>query len=357
MKNLATTAALLASTASAAFAGGIERTDQSVLFMFEEGKHAELSIGVVNPTVSGHISAAPSVVSGDMAKTYTQGAFSYKQQFGDNLHLGVKIDRPYGASVEYPLAAGYPYAGSTADLSVNALTAVARYELESNISLLGGIRVQQARGEVGIPALGGYTMTTSKETDTGYLLGVAWERPDIAARVALTYNSEITHAFSTVEMGALPGSFDTTTPQSVNLEFQTGIAADTLLFGSVRWVDWTKFNISPSLVPNLVDYDDDTISYSLGIGRKFTETWSGALTLGYEAGTGGYSGNLGPTDGSTSIGLAAIYSQDAMKVTFGVRYVKIGDANTDLDPGAGVTESTFSGNSAIAAGIRIGYSF
>jgi len=41
------------------------------------------------------------------------------------------------------------------------------------------------------------------------------------------------------------------TPQSVNLEFQTGIAKVTLLFGSVRWVDWTAFNIFPADFPDV----------------------------------------------------------------------------------------------------------
>ena len=35
------------------------------------------------------------------------------------------------------------------------------------------------------------------------------------------------------------------TPNSWNLEFQTGIDPNTLVFGSIRWVDWSNFRVDP----------------------------------------------------------------------------------------------------------------
>ena len=40
---------------------------------------------------------------------------------------------------------------------------------------------------------------------------------------------------------------DVETPQSVQLDFQTGVAPKTLVFGYVRWVDWTEFDVTPPL--------------------------------------------------------------------------------------------------------------
>jgi long-chain fatty acid transport protein len=143
-------------------------------------------------------------------------------------------------------------------------------------------------------------------------------------------------------------------PQSVNIEFQTGIAKDTLLFGSIRWVDWSEFVIDPPNYPlpiPLVSYPEDRITYNLGIGRRFNETWSGAVTLGYERSDGQITGNLGPTDGFASIGLAATYTSGNVKVTGGVRYVDVGDATTNVVGGS------FSGNSGVGLGIRVGYTF
>lgn len=362
MKRIATSAALLAATAGTTYAGGIERATDSVLFMFEEGNYAEFEYGTADPKVSGHLDAAPTVKSGDMTPRFSTMALAYKRQLNANWSLGFRLSQPHGADVKYPSAAtaGYPIGGSTAELDINALTAIVRYETSSNISVFGGLRIQQARGEVDLYSGGAqaYTMTTSKETDYGYLLGAAWERPDIAARVALTYHSSITHDLNSTEMGVIDGTFATTTPQSINLEFQTGIAENTLLFGNIRWAEWSEFEINPPVYdatfPSaLVSYDSDVMTYKLGIGRKFTDNWSGALTVGYEKSDGGYVGNLGPTDGFRSVGLAASYTQDAVKVTFGVSYVDIGDAATEIGP----YTTTFSDNSAIAGGVRIGYSF
>ena len=188
-----------------------------------------------------------------------------------------------------------------------------------------------------------------------------------------------------MEASLLTGGLDvasTTTvnsPQSVNLDFQSGVAKDTLVFGSVRWANWSAFEIAPTnylAAPSnvyrdaLVSYQDDTFTYTLGVGRKFNETWSGAVFVSHETGKGGYSGNLGPTDGSTAIGVAANYKRDNMKITAGVRYVMIGDAETEIPAavvigGGGAcsssgdcgTFSNFRDNHAIAFGLRVGFSF
>ncbi|MFZ1347253.1 MAG: hypothetical protein WAS32_10040, partial [Tabrizicola sp.] len=221
-----------------------------------------------------------------------------------------------------------------------------------------GLRYETVHGEVSLPSIpGGYTLNTNHDSELGYVVGVAWEKPEIAARVALTYNSAITHTLDATETGLLAGTsnFDTEVPQSVNLEFQTGIAKDTLLFGSIRWQEWTAFIIDPDgyIPPDpLVDYASDRVTYNLGIGRRFNENWAGAVTLGYEKTDGKPTGNLGPTDGMISIGLAATYTMDNMKITGGIRYVEIGDATTK-PPISGV----FTGNSGVGVGVKIGYTF
>jgi hypothetical protein len=53
-----------------------------------------------------------------------------------------------------------------------------------------------------------------------------------------------------------------------------------------------------------------------------------------------------------SIGLAATYTMDNMKISGGVRYVEIGDATTK-PPISG----NFTGNSGVGVGIKIGYTF
>nr|WP_092078026.1 outer membrane protein transport protein [Poseidonocella sedimentorum] len=373
-----------------ASAGGIDRSGQSIGLIFEEGNYAQLSFGSVSPDVSGaQVIAVPTLAgvipagseSGNMSGSYTQFSLGFKQAYDNGLEMAFILDQPFGADVEYPDDETYFAAGSTAELSSTAITGIVKYSLPNNVSVFGGLRYQSLEAKAYIPfvtASAGptagvpYEVDGEKDWGLGYLLGVAYERPDIALRVALTYNSAIDHEIDTYETSALnPGGLDTvtdvSTPQSLNLEFQSGIAADTLLFGSVRWVDWSEFDISPQDYDALLDfsrgagdyslvsYDDDTTSYSLGLGRRINETWSAAVTVGYEASAGGFASNLGPTDGRTSIGLAATYTDGPMKITGGVSYVRIGDAETTLDGTSQATE--FDDNSAIGWGLRIGYAF
>jgi long-chain fatty acid transport protein len=158
-------------------------------------------------------------------------------------------------------------------------------------------------------------------------------------------------------------TFSSEIPQSLTLEGQTGIAADTLLFGSIRWVQWSNFDISPTNYgistggSSLVEYEDDVITYNLGVGRRFSDQWSGAVTAGYEASNGGFAGNLGPTDGSTSLGVAGTYTMGDIRITGGVRHIWIGDAETQAPGAPGMALGSFEDNSAWALGLRVAYNF
>lgn len=366
MGKILLSASFLAMGAGVALAGGVDRSGQSLGFMFEKGGYAEFSIGRVAPDVSGVATAfspTPGGASGDMASDYSTMSFALKQDLNEHLSIGATVDQPFGANVSYPTL-GYYAAGSLAKLSSQAVTGVAKYRFDNNVSVLGGVRIQKFEADAAIPFVAQYNGNSDPDVGYGYVFGVAYEKPEIALRVALTYNSKIKHELDTKEAlfnggFPLPDSVTTVeTPASVNLEFQSGVAANTLVFGSVRWVDWSNFVIDPAGYPPttpIVSYDSDTISYSLGVGRKFNENWSGAVTLGYEGATGGFASNLGPTDGYKSIGVGATYTKEAMKVAFGVRYVDIGDAQTTLV--GGLPSANFSGNHALGYGVRVSFSF
>jgi long-chain fatty acid transport protein len=360
---MAASAAILAATAVAS-AGGVERSSQSVGILFEEGTYAEVGLSFVDPDVSG-VSSATTFSSGDVAPSFSNLSLSYRQDLTDQLSLGVILDNHIGADVFYPLGTGYPIAGSNAMVDGQAFTALLRYEITERFSAYGGLRISQVEGQVSLPFANAYTLNADGGTELGYVLGVAYEIPDIALRVALTYNSAIDHTFAATESftgSPTTGSttFETTIPQSVNLEFQTGVAADTLVFGSIRWVDWSEFDITPSdfttyigTGKSLVDYDSDTTTYTLGLGRRFNENWAGAVSAVYETAMGGVSTNLGPTDGRTALGVGLTWENGQVKISGGVQYSWIGDTTTV--PAAGV--GTFIDNTSIAAGVRIGYQF
>jgi long-chain fatty acid transport protein len=335
---------------TAAHAGGIDRSGQSITPLFEAGNYAELSFGSVNPTVKGVFThpLAGALPSGDVAPSYTLLGLALKLDLNDRLSLGLIIDAPFGADVNYATA-GYPLVTTNATVDTTALSFIGRYKLNDAFSVHAGVRSITASG-VFDPA-GPYASTYSAGTDTGYLVGVAYEKPEIALRVALTYASATDFA-----LDGTVGDLTATMPQSVNLDVQSGIAANTLLFGSVRWADWSSATIDDTLAGNLVDYTNDTVTYSLGVGRKFSDSFSGAVTLGYEAGDGLPASNLSPTDGFFSIGLGGTYTKGNMKISGGVRYVQIGDTVTEAS-GAFPGGSVFKDNTAVGLGLKVAFTF
>jgi len=360
----AVAASLLASTA---LAGGVERSAFSTRVLFEEGRYAELSFGYVSPSVSGTATpGAGGADSEDMSPGYLQYGAAFRDDLSDRLSYAIIFDRPYGADVDYATGTGYFAQGSTASLRSNAITALLKYTTPQNISVYGGLRAQTLEAEAVVPFVNNYSATGATDEGFGYLVGVAYERPEIALRVALTYISSIAHELATTESTAALGADRTSTtnvntPQQVNLEFQSGVAEDTLVFGSVRWVDWTSFDISPDDYAtvtgggSLVSYDDDTVTYSLGVGRRLSDAWSVSASASYEPSTGGFASNLGPTDGNTTITLGAQHTQGNVTITGGLSYAMIGDAQTTLN--GTDAASDFTGNNAIGAGIRVGVSF
>ena len=352
--------ALLASTAIVQ-AGGIDRSGQSINALFESGRYAEFSFGHISPDTSGtSVAGLGSRDSGNATESYMQFGAAYKADINDKLSYAIIYDQPFGADVDYPTGTGYYAQGAQADLDAHALTGLLRYRMNENFSVHGGLRVQTIEATAAVPFVGGYTVNGERDTGVGYVAGVAYERPDIAMRVALTYNSSIDHDVDTTEFGAAMSTTEIETPQSVNLDFQTGIAADTLLFGGIRWVDWSSFDITPAQYQgatggSLVSYDDDVFTYSLGVGRRLNDNWSVSASVGYEKSNGGFASNLGPTDGNKSLALAAVYTRDNMKITTGVRYVNSGDAETTLN---GVNASgEFEDNDALAFGVKVGFTF
>lgn len=362
---LLASAALLA--AQTAVAGGIDRSGHTVGVIFEEGNYVEFSFKSVAPKVTGvgaATSPTPGAASGNVSPSYGLFGTALKFAVTDKLDAALIFDQPFGAEVNYP-ASAYFATGANASLTSTALTGVLRYKFTDRFSIIGGLRSQDLKAGAAVPFVAGYTAAGAGDQAAGYLIGAAYERPEIAMRVALTYNSAIEHSLATFETSALlPGGATSPTtietPQSINLDFQTGIAPKTLLFGSVRWAEWSKFDISPAHYAaltggaSLVSFSDDRITYTLGLGRQLNETWSIAGTFTHEAQVGGFASNLSPTDGYTSVGVGVTYRNDNMKLQAGVSHTWIGDATTGL---FGVAAGEFADNTALGFGMKVGFSF
>ena len=272
MKHLLSTGAALLLTTSVVSAGGLDRGGNNYGVMFENGNYAELSFSSVTPEVSGTYNgplAAFGTDTGDMAEDYISFGVALKYAFNDQIDLGLFINQPYGANAAYSAGA---YTGLEAEWKSSQVAAVLKYQVNDNVSVYGGVRAITSEADIQIPSPGGvYTAQAASNTQFGYVVGGAYERPDIALRVALTYESGVTHDFDTAEqvngVAITPGTTtDIEIPQAVTLDFQTGIAADTLLFGSVRWAEWSVWEVRPAGYEGITGdrvtgLDSDTTTY------------------------------------------------------------------------------------------------
>lgn len=379
MKKTITAAAAVAVTATGAWAGGLDRSGQPIGIIFEKGNYAELSFASINPSVSGTDTfAAPGFAYNDVADKFTQFGGAIKYQFNDQISMSLIADQPFGSDLTYPgMAAATSLGGTHAIADSFALTALGRYKFNDRVSVHGGIRYQQIEGDITLSGLAygglnGYNVDLASADGIGYVIGGAYEIPEIALRVALTYNSEITHDMATTEtvMGfpVFGPSADTEikTPASINLDAQMGINPKTLAFGSIRYAKWSDLKISPTGFDAAVDPGtpgssisqlDDSLAISLGIGRKITDNFSASLTLGWErAGDDDLVSPLAPSNGNRSIALGGKYTMDNVTISGGVRYTKLGSAMPETGT-PDVARANFRDNDVVSIGMKVGFTF
>lgn len=374
MKRYLATSAALALAAGGAMASGLDRTGQPIGIIFEEGAYVEFSAATTSVDLSGNDRTAlnpAGSASGDVGERFNMFGAGYKRDISEQLSFALIFDQPWGVDVNYPVGGSALLGGTTAQADSNALTALLRYKFNERFSVHGGIRYQEIDGEINLAGAAytsigrQYNVRVNKDGAFGWVAGVAYEIPEIALRAALTYSSEIEHDFDlneTFATGATAAtSTKTKTPQSVNLDLQTGIAKDTLLFGGIRWAE---HSVTDLVVPglsglagrsvDLIDLDD-SITYTLGMGRKFNENWSASLALIYADVDGDQNVSpLAPTHGYEAIRLGVQYKQDQMTVSAGIRYTDLGDAVAS--PG-GNPVADFRDNKAVSFGVKVGYHF
>ncbi|SEM86138.1 OmpP1/FadL family transporter [Palleronia pelagia] len=397
MKKLFGTVAVLALAPAMAGALGLDRSGQPVTLLFEDGNYAELSFGRVFPSVDGN--GNPLLGGGtfdDVGDDYSQLGAGVKLQLSEQLSFALTAGQPYGVDIAYPGSNLTALGGTAATLDSSELMALARYEFSENISVHGGLRyVRLGDGNVTLsgnaygapaaanplavapaPALNGYNVQFGQDSDIGLAIGAAYERPEIALRIAMTYFTKTDHDLPTVEnvtalglnpTGAPSAPTQVQTPEAINLDFQTGLNQQTLLFGQIRYAWYDDVKVTPAAFGvrsnnSSLTSIDDAYSVSVGIGRQLTDRLSGSVTLGYERQSGDFGSPLAPTDGQKSIGLGLSYDvNEQFTIAGGVRYVDIGDATPSTGvcdvAGGGSGCASFSDNSAVAFGFRVGYSF
>lgn len=415
LKTLSTAMILATVPMTGAFAAALDRSGQSISAFLQPGNYFEAGISVLDPTVEGKAKATSGGgLLSDMGDDYYFPTAALKLQPTEKLSVGILYDQPLGADATYsssdPLVAAntglfHLNGESTAvEVTTQNLSLILGYQPNKNLNFYAGPVYQTVEADVQLRgaaygsanALGKYNASIKEDSGTGWLAGFAYQIPEIALKASLTYRSEIDHKAETHEYGqsnilALVAQnpaaalYDVnttttiTTPQSVNLDFQTGVMANTVAFANLRWVNWKEFSIRLEKFgqitqtlgaagqtpdnPNgfdLVAYTDDQISATVGVGRKVNDKWAGNVSVGYDSGAGNPVSTLGPTEGYWNVGLGVQFSPAPNYfISGGVKYFMLGDAEAQPASMFGTDKSIakFEDNDAWAYGLKIGYRF
>lgn len=372
MKNLILATTALTASAFAAQAGGLDRSNQDIGILFENGNRFELSFGRALPSLDG-TDLATTGPTGNVGDDFNLISGGLVYTLNEKWSFALMVDEPYGSDISYPvIPTSASLGGTRAIVDSIAVTALARYKINDSFSVHGGLRYQEIEADVALGGaaygpFNGYRAEFDSDGGVGFVVGAAFEKPEIALRVALTYSSKIDHDLPTREtVGgapvAAPGITEVETPEALNLEFQSGIAKDTLVFGSIRYAHYSDTVVAPTFFTGgsgqpLTDLED-SIDYEIGVGRRFNDKWSGSVAIGLQTSDGdNLVSPLSPTDGARYISVGAKYQvTDALDLSGGIRYTKLGDAFAETGT-PDVARASFDDNSAVSIGFKIGYNF
>ena len=380
----------LALSTTAVDAGGWETGRLDTGFLYQDGTYVEASYGSLDYSVNGTTQANQ---KHEMAKDQKRMSLSGKfaaggfdiglTSFGsgaiqmDGQGAAVDITACKTALQQYTIAAEakppsvadmLTQANSmgancsvvpSADVKLNTQALMARYSFNDKYSVIAGVRQSSLRKSSLDTLAAAYSIDAVSKT--GAVYGFAYERPDIALKFEILRSESITIDL----VGKAATSLDVTgtlvIPEATTINFQTGIAENTLLIASAHRVNWigsdVKLNVADSLSLNQASDFSNTTSYSLGLGRKLNEATSASLTYSWEKGTNPGGASTSPftmSNGSETLSAGVQHKIGSITISGGISYTKAGDV--DVTHSSGLTAS-YADNSVTAVGIKFGYNF
>lgn len=338
---------------SPAFAGGLERGGYNIDLLFDSSRFAAESTAtfvapqrkvknavdtntVLNPAAGQNGNNNNLSSSADDSESYWVPRVGLKAGFGDATDCMIDYSQPWGAHTK----PGKNWAGVNENIETKvksdnyALTCSYRFDVgQGQLRLIGGGFYQELSGfkeRQVFPAGTFFAGATGvgrldlKGDGWGWRAGVAYEIPEYALRASVVYNSAVkldditgTLNLSQVTGVVVPVHGSQDMPDTLEFKFQTGIAPGWLALGSVKWTDWSQFSKIPfcstsvsscTMATSLTSLDlgyRDGWTISGGVGHKFNDQWSGAVTLTWDRGT---SQGFGTQTDTWTLGTGVSYS-------------------------------------------------
>ncbi|MCO6052042.1 outer membrane protein transport protein [Mesorhizobium sp. RP14(2022)] len=373
---LATLAGVSLIAAQSAFAGGFDRGAGNIELLFDPARvateagvtyvnpqrelkdvqraisstdaAADQLIGVGVPPVAANSVRRPALFSDaiDVDGDFTVPRLGVKFNFFEPVDCLASYTQPYGADAYYGKNNAYSISAVEFQLDSDeaALTCSYKFDVgKGSLRAIGGVSYnkidaffsRQTLLDFGNDGVGKFDLS---DEAWSYRVGAAYEIPEIALRASLLYTGKVDldleGTVDTTDFGPrlapagllaarpiVTGIFDvdaeTEIPQALEFRLQSGVAENTIAFGSVRWQDWSQLQsiqingvISPTsgAVNPDVSFDayyEDGWTITAGVGRKFTDAFSGLASITWDKGTSTFQGFQSDT---YSVALGGSYS-------------------------------------------------
>ena len=344
-------------SAGSVVAGGSDIILMPSEVLFEKGNYAEVSVVNVSPNVTG-TSIAP---TGSMYKDYSAKTFAFKVQASPKVSIGFADYLSAGIYLDYANAGGSaPITSANVDLSIKSRMLAAKYQFDDNFSAFAGVKrstVRPATANVLANPVG--NLSIASVSDNALAFGMAFEKPEIALRVSALFQTKTDFSLPmTSSSGAALINGTAGLPSSMTLRFQSGIAKDTLIYGSFHYSKWGNsqifFDNGAGTLVQKSTYDNSS-TYNLGVARKLNEDFGLSASYTYEPGrapTG--TSALATTNGKTSLSLGGKYTKGRASFSLGLSRVKVGDK--ELTAASGFP-SKFTNNNTNVVAAKIGVNF
>ena len=318
------------------FAGGLEVSRQNNMMLFSEGSKVDFTSRQTSSTVTDNVFSGGQTV----VKQLNLLAAGFKSDYNDSISYAFEMYEPMASTLQYPSAVAVK-----ALLRTRALSLTGKYKLaNSPFGIFAGIR--QVTIKRSTLNTGTADMITTPKNEYGYMMGASYEKPEIALKILLSHSPAIDFTLPIT----LAGTATAKQAEMTTLEFETGIAKDTLLYGSIHQSSWGSAQVK--LAGTQISTFSDSDTYNIGVGRKFSDKLSGSFSYTTEAGSSATGTSLlSPTNGKDTYGIGAKYVANFGDISFGYAQTSFGDKAVT----SGGATGNFTNNDATTVGLKISF--
>lgn len=297
----------MAALATTAEAGGYSRGEADTDILFESGDFIfRAGATYVSPRRTFKTTGGAANHDGVYTNDYWIPSVAAKLTVSENFACALTYTQPFGADATYGPQARAAMVGlgkySDKGFETNEYGATCDVKFDAGpgkFHFLGGVFLQDFTYDAtneGSGALPAGKFHLRDDGAFGYRIGAAYEITEYALRISLMYRSQVKHEadegyydFTTLPLSNLPATGYGTLPQSLKLSVQTGVAPGWLVYGSVKWTDWSvldalNYKIGTNPAQKDVYNWKDGWTIQAGVAHVFNEKLTGTVNLTWDSG-------------------------------------------------------------------------